>query len=615
MKPTSVDEALSRVLAHARPLTPAPRPLDEVFGRVLAEDAVASRPHPPRDDSAMDGYAVRCADLAGAAHGAEVRLPLADEVAAPGCPTTPNLPPGQAMRILTGGPRPHGADAIVRQEATRTEDGQVVFWTAPEPGAHLRHAGEDLALGATVLRAGSELGVGEITALAALGVGTPVVFPRPTVALLTTGDELREPGQPLSPGEIYNSNGPGLSAAIIEAGGSVQRLGNAADTPQAQRSALLAGLQADVLITAGGISVGERDHVASVLESLGTVWHVRGVRMKPGHPASFGVRLRERGAPQLVFGLPGNPAAALVAFEVFVRPALRRLAGHAELLRPRERAQLTAPLEKRGGTTYFVRGTAVREGGRLAFRPFDRQGAGMVTSMIGHDAIACLPPEATLLPAGAEVEVSLHRVPLQRLPLGPLTDGHERGPAVLACVGPSGAGKTTLLEKLLPRLRAEGLRVPVLKRSHHALPADDGKDTTRLRATGADGVALLSPQSLVSHHETPQADGLRAALGDRAALAQALASLFPDANLVLLEGFHEAACAKLLILDDRGPEPRDEALTDVLATVGGPLQTAPRFERDDVEGIAALVLGHARAKSPLSATPKEGQRLPGAPPT
>jgi molybdopterin-guanine dinucleotide biosynthesis protein MobB len=389
------------------------------------------------------------------------------------------------------------------------------------------------------------------------------------VAILTTGDELRRPGEPLGPGQIYDSNAVGLGALVAEAGGNPVLLGPVRDDLRALSAALREAEDADVLVTAAGISVGDRDFVADALSERGILWKFRGVRMKPGKPASFGL-LGERP----VFGLPGNPAAALVAFEVLARPALLRMQGYEVVSRPRDVARLDGEVHKRGGTLYFVRGVARREGPALWFRPLDRQGAGMVTSMIGHNALALLPPEATRLALGDEVEVWL---------LGePLASERARPIPVVAFIGPSGAGKTALLERLLPVLRTRGLRVAALKRDVHGFEMDrPGKDTWRLAHAGAASVAIAGP------------DRVGAILGEPASdLAVLVGRLFPGVDLVLAEGFHEARCPKILVLDARGPEPRDlEVLEDVRAVVGGDVPGVRSVASDDIEGLAAIVLG------------------------
>jgi molybdopterin molybdotransferase len=465
---------------------------------------------------------------------------------------------------------PGEADAVVRQEATGREGDTVLFWSEPEPGANIRRAGEDLRQGAELVSAGAVLGPGEIAVLAAMGLNRARVVRRPVVAILTTGDELCPQGETLRPGQIYDANGPALLAMVTEAGGLPRLLGPAPDLKGALREALAAASGADALVTAAGISVGERDLVADALLEVGARWMVRGVRMKPGHPTSFGLWTERP-----VFALPGNPAACLIAFETLVRPALRRMAGYTVLDRPRAIAALEKPWSGRGGSTQFIRGLARpdRARGRLGFRPLARQGVGMLTSMIGHNALAVVPPDQTALSSGEAVEVLL---------LGDLAPAPPAEIPVVTFVGRSGSGKTTLITKLLAALRARGLRVAALKHSSHGFDMDrEGKDTWRFSQAGAVAVAVVGRGRV------------GALLEDTEEEVHALAArLFPGVDLVLAEGFHGARCPVVLVLDEREPEPRDlEILRQAVAVVGGGAEGTPSFPRDDIEGLAARILG------------------------
>jgi molybdopterin molybdotransferase len=318
----TVAEAQALVLRHARPLPPATAPLTPaVLGAVLAEDVASDLDMPPYDKAMMDGYAVRRADLP-AGRG---RLTVIEEVTAGRTPRRP-VEAGQATLIMTGAPIPAGADAVVMVERTRLEGDQVVIEDRPpEPGQNVMPRGREMRRGETVLAAGAVLRPQELGLLATVGRTGAKVFPAPRVAVLSTGDEVVEAGQRPGPGQIRNGNGPMLCAQAARAGALPHYLGIAGDRPEDLRPAVAEGLRADVLVLSGGVSAGKLDLVPGVLQEAGVQSHFHKVEMKPGKPVLFGTR-----GGGLVFGLPGNPVSALVCFELFVRPALRRLAGHAE---------------------------------------------------------------------------------------------------------------------------------------------------------------------------------------------------------------------------------------------------------------------------------------------
>jgi len=323
----SIDDALARVLALARPLDAERVPVAAAAGRVLAEDVAARVDLPPFASSAMDGFAVRADDLPG-------RLPIVFRIAA-GLPADRPLAPGEAMEISTGGAVPEGADAVVPVENVVETDNTVEIPDPVTSGAHVRPAGGDGRAGDALLEAGTVLGAAQVGALAAAGVAEVLCARRPTVVVLSTGTELRAPGEELGPGQIYESNGPMLTAAFEAAGAIVERIGAIPDDEESHRAALERGLAADVLVSSGGVSVGPHDLVRRILAELGVEEDFWGVAVRPGKPLAFG----SRGAT-LVFGVPGNPVSALVAVELFVRPALLALQGAA---RPGPRYE-SAPL-------------------------------------------------------------------------------------------------------------------------------------------------------------------------------------------------------------------------------------------------------------------------------
>ncbi len=331
----SVAEQLAVVLAATAPLTPVRLPLDEARGLVLAEDIRSATDTPPFDNSAMDGYAVRRADLVGATAEHPVTLPVIADLAA-GTAANPHVGPQQVARIMTGAPLPEGADAVVPIEDTDQGLERVVIRRAPAPAAHIRRAGEDAHAGDTVLTRGSVLWPTRLAAAASAGTATVLVHPAPRVAVISTGSELVTPGEPTRRGQIPDSNSFLLAAAVAEAGGVAQRIGAVPDDDDVLRD-LLASLAGtvDAIVLSGGVSVGAYDVVKAVLAPLGTV-RFGPTKMQPGKPQGFGRWPHAAdGTPgPLIFALPGNPVSGAVSFEVFVRPALKRMLGHTVIQRP-----------------------------------------------------------------------------------------------------------------------------------------------------------------------------------------------------------------------------------------------------------------------------------------
>jgi molybdopterin molybdotransferase len=389
----SIAEARERVLEHAHPLAPEDMELDHALGRVLAEDARAEGDLPPFDSSAMDGYAV----IAGPA----AELPVVGESRA-GSPAQRPLNQGEAMRISTGAAVPEGADAVVPVENVETADGRVKV-PATSPGDHIRRAGEDARRGQTVIEAGTELDPAGVAVLAALGKATVSCGPRPRVAVLVTGDELVEPGTPLGPGQIRDSNAYALAAQAVRAGGRVIAKRVVRDDREATQQAFGAAIgEADVVIGSGGVSVGPHDHVKPALAALGVEERFWGVKLKPGKPTWFGT------APggTLVFGLPGNPVSAMITFHLFARPALRALQGADPRAGTRASAILDAPLPRgRREEVVRCRLTAGDDGWHVA--PTKEQGSHVLTSMLGAAAYAFVPPGEGQLDPGDRVDVEL----------------------------------------------------------------------------------------------------------------------------------------------------------------------------------------------------------------
>ncbi|MDQ3103517.1 MAG: molybdopterin molybdotransferase MoeA [Actinomycetota bacterium] len=399
---TTIEDARMMVLARTSVLEPEPVPLREALGRILATDVAAADAVPGFDNSAMDGYAVLAADTRDA-EAEQRRLSIVDESRA-GHPAAVGLDAGEAIAISTGAMLPAGADAVVRVEDTAREADEVVIRAEVTAGDAIRRAGEDVRAGDVVLRAGAELGAAELGALAAVGHGEARCARRPRLTFVLTGDELVEPGQPLGPGQIRNSNAYSVPPLAQEAGGEVTAVTMVGDERAATRAALEGALGDDVVIVSGGVSVGEHDHVRPALESLAVEQVFWGVSLRPGKPTYFGV------APSgaLVFGLPGNPVSAMVTFLLFVRPALLAMQG-SDPSTARIIARLEADYEKVRGRAEAIR-VCLRAGdGGWVATPTGPQGSHVLTSMLAADGLAFAPTEIDVVRAGESIEVELLR--------------------------------------------------------------------------------------------------------------------------------------------------------------------------------------------------------------
>jgi molybdopterin molybdotransferase len=393
----TIDEALTLVLDGLGPLESARAPLADAAGRVAAEDARTAVDLPPFDRSAMDGYAVRSADTAPG-----VALRLAGGVAA-GEVATVELAPGTAAAISTGAALPPGADAILQSELASVQDGHVEPARAIEPGRHVRVRGEDLRAGDVLVRAGERLTVPRLSALASAGVGEVAVHRRPRLSLAVTGSELLPLGAPPEPGRIHESNGLMVSLLARRAGAEVIDQGVVPDDREATLAAVRTGLEADVLVVSGGVSVGPHDHVKPAFEACGVEEVFWRVQIKPGKPLWFGRR-----GDTLVFGLPGNPLSSIVCFCVFIEPALRRMQGEADA-RPRlTRGRLAAPAGPSDDrTTFLTSRIAPGADGVLEATPTERQGSHMTGALGESDGFAVAPHGSGDLQAGAPVDLLL----------------------------------------------------------------------------------------------------------------------------------------------------------------------------------------------------------------
>jgi molybdopterin molybdotransferase len=426
----SVEAARDAVLALAEPVAAERIATADALGRITAEAVIAQVSLPPWPNSAMDGYAIKAVDTAGATEAEPIELRVIGDIAAGAAPEAV-VERGTAARIATGARLPDGADAVVPVEATTPLDAErrtgprgrdatgplpsaCLVHEAVTPGGSVRATGSDLRAGATLLSPGAAITAAAVALLAGAGVEGLTVHRRPRVAVLATGDEIRAPGQPLGEAGIPDANGPGLRALVTAAGGEAIDLGIATDALEDVLARLRRGLESgvDALIVAGGVSVGPYDVVKTAIETIGRIdlWRVA---VQPGKPFAFGVADQPGGgAPVLIFGLPGNPVSSAITFELFVRPAIRALAGRHDLLRPVDRAVLDDPVAKGRGRRAFLRvvaerdtaGSPVRdERGRVHVRLAGGQGSHVISALAAADALAVIPEADDTLPAGAEV--------------------------------------------------------------------------------------------------------------------------------------------------------------------------------------------------------------------
>ena len=403
-QPCSVEEHLERVLSGVRPLAPVDVPLLDALGLVCAEDVVATMSLPSFDNSAMDGYAVRHADVATASAERPVLLPVLGEIGA-GRAGPRTLAPGTATKIMTGAPVPEGADAIVPYEWTDRGTAKVRIDQAPEPGQHVRPAGDDVAVGDLLVKEGTTLNARHVGLLASVGRPTVLARPRPRVVVLSTGTELREPGEELGEDSIYDGNSYMLAAAVTQAGGVPQRVGIVRDEPEAFLETLRAALAgADLVVTSGGVSQGDFDVVKETLRGEG-VWFGP-VAMQPGKPQGFG--LLGDGPPETrvpIVTLPGNSVSAYISFEVFVLPAIRTCLGLAPVSRPLLEARLTRGMTSPEGRRQFMRGQVGVDAEGRYVEPVGGPGSHLIGHLAESNSLIVVPEDATALDPGDRVQV------------------------------------------------------------------------------------------------------------------------------------------------------------------------------------------------------------------
>ncbi len=397
----SVEEALDKILSRIQPLGFEKVPLLESLGRVMGENIDARRDIPPLDNSGMDGYAVRAADIGKASKRFPARLEVIEDLPA-GFVSQKMIQQGQAIRIMTGAPIPRGADTVVPVEETEKEGSYVSIFEAIPLGEFIRKAGEDVKQGDRVISREDTLHPAEIGMLAAVGRSSVLVYQRPLVAILCTGEELVDVDEPLEGVKIVSSNSYTLAAQVKECGAIPLQLGIAKDRKEDVEQKLRQGLRADVLISSAGISVGDYDFVKEALKALGMERVFWGVAMKPGKPMAFGTI---QGKP--VFGLPGNPVSSMVSFEQFVRPSLLKMMGHRQIFRPVVEAILQEDIYKKPGRRHYVRANVSSRNDQYVVTTTGAQESDILNSMVKANGLIVIAEDRELVRAGEKVKVQL----------------------------------------------------------------------------------------------------------------------------------------------------------------------------------------------------------------
>ena len=580
----SVEEALERVLDYVEVLEPECKSILDCLGQVLAEDVCSTVNIPPLDNSAMDGYALRAEDTRGASESSPRYLMVVGEVAAGSVPTK-KVGSGTAIRIMTGAPLPEGADSVVRfedtDEVSRKSSGggpsQIGILCQAKKGVNVRCRGEDIARGGLILKAGKVLRPQEIGVLASLGRSNALVIRRPVVAIIATGDELIGVDQPLTPGKIYDSNTYTIAAEVSRYGGIPKILGIGRDSVQSLTEKIDEGLDADMLISSGGVSKGDYDMVKDVLAEHGEVgfWTVA---MKPGKPLAFGVMKkmeggrREKKVPHL--GLPGNPVSAMITFEQFARPAILKMMGKKNLAKPAIRAIIEDDVVNTDGRRLFARVSVTRRGGQYYASVTGPQGSGILTSMAKANGLAVIPESSRGVKAGDMVVV-------QMLDWGE-EQGEMRTVPVVSIVGKSQSGKTVLMEQLVAEFKRRGYKVAALKHGRGGMAIDHpGKDSWRYAQAGSDAVLVSSPGKLAYIKN----------LDHELNIEEIMSIIDAEFDIVLVEGFGKSKIPKIEVHrkalgDDLLFSPRELAaiVTDELLGTN-----VTQLSWDDIVGVADFI--------------------------
>jgi molybdopterin molybdotransferase len=396
-----VEEALNHILNFISPLDLEKTDILNALGRVIGEDIYSGRNIPPKDNSAMDGYALKSDDTKGATSEAPAIVETIEDIPA-GYPSQKTIGPGQAARIMTGAFVPEGADTVVKVEDTDRDGNRVRIFVESPRGDNIRYSGEDVKAGDLVISKGKIAGPAEVGMLASLGRSFIKVYQKPLVAIIATGDEIADIDEDTSGDKIISSNSYSINAQVRECGALPLQTGIAKDREKSLMAAFRAALRADVIISSGGVSVGDYDFVKDVMAQMGTNIEFWQVAQRPGKPLAFGTM-----EGKLVFGLPGNPVSSMITFEEYVRPALLKMMGHQDIFRRTIKATLMEDIKKKSGLKHFIRALVRKEGEGFTVSTTGEQGSGILKSMVLANGIIVLPEDMTSVKKGEEVSVQL----------------------------------------------------------------------------------------------------------------------------------------------------------------------------------------------------------------
>ena len=397
----TVAEALDQILQTIHPLGLERVTILDALDRVLGEDVTAYRNIPPKDNSAMDGYALRFQDTTGASPDHPVLLEVVEDIPAGAIPQK-SITAGQSARIMTGAPIPEGADSVLKMEDTEKDGQKVRITAATQYGQDIRRAGEDVREGELVLPRGTIVRPAGIGMLASLGRSFVSVYQRPLIAILSTGNELVDIDEAPSPWKIINSNSYSLASLALDCGAQVMQMGIAKDKRDDLLARFRAAMRADVIISSGGVSVGDYDLVKDIMQEVGNKMQFWQVAMRPGKPLAFG---RTGNVP--IFGLPGNPVSSMISFEQFIRPAILKMMGHQKIFRKTLTAVLQDDIEKKRGLTHFIRGIVKVNGAGYEVSTTGEQGSGILKSMVRANGLIVIPDNIEKVESGSEVKVQM----------------------------------------------------------------------------------------------------------------------------------------------------------------------------------------------------------------